>query len=61
MMTTEDMIMQAQLVERGGATSEEINLAFNVACAGWDVVLHKILYVRTGYRSIEQMINEEDD
>jgi hypothetical protein len=44
----------------GIATAEEINLAFNVANLGWTEVLNRIIYTRTGYRSIQQMIDEEE-
>ena len=61
MMTTEEMVMYDQLVDMGIATAEEINLAYNVAGGNWISVLNKILYARTGYRSIEQMLEEEED
>ena len=61
MMTTEEMVMYDQLVDMGIATAEEINLAYNVAGGNWIGVLNKILYVRTGYRSIEQMLEKEED
>ena len=60
-MTTEEMITYDQIVEMGIATSEEINLAFNVANTGWTEVLNKIISVRTGYHSIQQMIEAEDE
>ena len=59
-MTTEEMIMYDQLVEMGIATAEEINLVFNIANGGWAHVLNSILFFRTGYRSIAQMLEEED-
>ena len=59
-MTTEEMVMYDQLVDMGIATAEEINLAFNVAGGNWTDVLNKILYVRTGYRSIEQMLDDDE-
>ena len=61
MMTTEEMVMYDQLVEMGIATAEEINLAYNVADKGWTELLHRILFARTGYRSIEQMTEAEDE
>ena len=60
MMTTDEMVMYDQLIDMGIATAEEINLAHNVAGGNWIDVLNKILYVRTGYRSIEQMLEEEE-
>ena len=61
MMTTEEMVMYDQLVDMEIATTDEINLAYNVAGGRWIDVLNAILYIRTGYRSIEQMLEEEED
>ena len=61
MMTTENMIMYDQLVELGIATADEINLAFNVACANWETVLERVLYSRTGCRNIQQYIEEYEE
>ena len=62
MMTTEEMIMYDQLVERGIATAEEINLVFNCsAWQNWTKCLEAILYSRTGYRSIIQLTEAEDE
>jgi len=60
-MTTEDMIMYDYLVDEGIATSDELNLARNLMNGTWLEVLNAVLYVRTGYRSIEQMIEAEDE
>ena len=59
MMTTDDMILYDQLVDMGIATADEINLVFDVADKSWQDVLHGVLYSRTGYRSIEQMLECE--
>lgn len=60
-MTTDEMILYDQIVDMGIATAEEINLVFNIAGGGWTKVLNDILYVRTGYRSIPQMLEAEDE
>lgn len=60
-MTQDNMIMYDQLVEQGIATPEEINLVFNVHGGDWTSVLNAILYVRTGYRSLQQMIDAEGE
>ena len=60
-MTTDEMIMYDQIVEMGIATAEEINLVFNIAGGGWTKVLNDILYIRTGYRSIPQMLEAEEE
>ena len=61
MMTVNEMIMYDQIVEMGIATPDELNLVFNLMGGSWDKVLHDVLYCRTGYRSIEQMIEEEEE
>ena len=60
-MTTDEMILYDQIVDMGIATAEEINLVFNIANGGWTEILNSILYVRTGYRSIPQMLEAEDE
>ena len=60
-MTTEEMVMYDQLVDMGIATAEELNLARNLVSGSWEDVLTSVLYIRTGYRSIEQMFEEEED
>lgn len=61
MMTTEEMVMYDQLVDMGIATAEELNLARNLVSGSWEDVLTSVLYIRTGYRSIEQMFEAEED
>ena len=46
-------------VERGIATNDEIDLVTSIN--GWnEETLNDILYVRTGYRNVEQYIESED-
>ena len=61
MMTTDEMILYDQLVDMGIATPEEINLCFNLTATTWTETLENILYIRTGYRSISQMLEAEDE
>ena len=61
MMTTEEMVMYDQLVDMGIATADEINLVYTITGGRWTYILETILYIRTGYRSIEQMLEEEED
>jgi len=60
-MTTDEMILYDQLVDMGIATTDELNLARNLMDGTWMEVLERVLYVRTGYRSIEQMFEAEDE
>lgn len=60
MMTTEEMVMYDMMIELGVATSEELNLARNLVSGSWKEVLTQVLYIRTGYKSIEQMLEEEE-
>ena len=60
-MTTEEMIKYDQIINMGIATADEINLVRNVLSGDWNEVLDAIVYARTGYRSLEQMIEDEDE
>ena len=59
-MTTEEMIMYDQLVDMGIATTDELNLARNLMAGEWMEVLNAVLFVRTVYRTMEQMMEAED-
>jgi len=60
MMTTDECIFYDQLVDMSIATPDEINLVFNCSTwSNWEECLNAILYCRTGYRSIAQMLEEE--
>ena len=61
MMTTEEMVMYDQFVDMGIATADELNLARNLVSGSWEDVLTSVLYIRTGYRSIEQMFEAEEE
>lgn len=60
-MTTEEMIMYDQLVDMGIATVDELNLARNLMASEWMEVLNAVLFVRTGYRTMAQMMEAEDE
>ena len=60
-MTTDEMILYDQLVDMEIATADELNLARNLMSGSWLEVLNAVLFVRTGYRSLEQMIEAEDE
>lgn len=48
------------MVDLGIATDEEIGLA--TALCGTNLqTLERVLYIRTGYRSLEQMMEEEEE
>ena len=61
MITIEEMVMYDQLVDMGIATADELNLARNLVSGSWEDVLTSVLYIRTGYRSIEQMFEDEEE
>ena len=52
--------MYDMMIELGVATSEELNLARNLVSGSWKEVLTQVLDIRTGYKSIEQMLEEEE-
>lgn len=54
-MTKEEMHLYDYMVETGLATAKELNLARNLVDGSWLEVLNSVLYVRTGYRSLEQL------
>ena len=60
-MTVEEMVMYDQLVDMGIATTDELNLARNLMAGEWMEVLNAVLFVRTGYRSMAQMMEAEDE
>ena len=60
MMTTEEMVMYDMMIELGVATSEELNLARNLVSGSWKEILTQVLDIRTGYKSIEDMLEEEE-
>ena len=59
MMTDREQYIWEEMVELGVATDEEIGLACAL-CGTTEETLNRILYIRTGYRSIEQMMEEEE-
>ncbi len=60
MMTTEMEYVWDMMVELGVATDDEIGLACAL-CGTTMETLERVLYVRTGYRSLEQMLEEDED
>ena len=58
MMSEKMNRMWDEMVELGIATDEELGLAVAL-CGVTEQTLTSVLYIRTGYRSLEQM-NEED-
>lgn len=60
-MTVEEMIMYDQLVDMGIATTDELNLARNLMAGEWMEVLNAVLFIRTGYRTMAQMMEAEEE
>ena len=60
-MTTEEMVMYDMIVDMGIATADELNLARNLVDGSWEEVMNRIVYARTGYHSLDQMMEEEDE
>ena len=62
-MTQNEMFMYVYLVETEIATAEELNLARNLVSGSWLEVLNSVLFIRTGYRNLEQYMEalEEED
>ena len=60
-MTQNEMFLYDQMVELEIATVEELNLARNLMAGTWMDVLSAVLYIRTGYRNLDQLMAEEDE
>ena len=58
MLTDRENYIWDTLVELGIATNEELGLAIAL-CGKSEQTLNNVLYVRTGYRDLEQMLSEE--
>lgn len=50
-----DMITELEI-----ATSEELGLACAL-CGSTEETLNRVIYIRTGYRTIEQILNEDEE
>lgn len=61
MMTDKEMRDYDLIVEYGIATAKELNLAFNLVGNSWTETFNKVIYIRTGYRNLEQYIAETFD
>lgn len=59
-MTDKELYIWEEMVELGVAADEEIGLACAL-CGTTEETLNRVLYIRTGYRSLEQMREEEDE
>jgi hypothetical protein len=60
-MTTNEMITYDQIVDMEIATADEINLVRCCMSRSWEEVLNAIIYARTGYHTIEQFIECEEE
>ena len=58
-MTNNEMIKYDQIIEFGIATAEELNLARNLVSGEWNEILDSVCYVRTGYKTFEQYLENE--
>lgn len=61
MMTMEEMHLYDYMVETEIATAEELNLARNIVDGSWLEVLNRVLYARTGYYSLDQLLDAEEE
>lgn len=59
-MTTEEMIEYDMIVTIGIATSNELNLARAIMSGTWKDVFNTVVYIRTGYRNLQDYIEAED-
>lgn len=59
MMDRETEMYWDTMVELGIATNEELGLVVAL-CGTTKETMQRVLYIRTGYRTIEQMTEEEE-
>ena len=62
-MTPEEMSLYDFMVDESIATAKELNLAYRLAIekhGNWLGVLNEVLYIRTGYRSLNQYLDAQD-
>jgi hypothetical protein len=60
-MSSQEMNFYDYLVETGIATVNELNLCMSISdWRDWMECLEAVLYARTGYRTLEQLMEEED-
>lgn len=60
MMTPREEYVWNTIEELGIATNEELGLACAL-CGTTEQTLNRVLYIRTGYRTIEQLVNDEEE
>ena len=60
-MTDREMHTYDQMVERGIATAEELNLVKAVMPGTWQEILDSVMYARTGYGTFEDCLWDEDE
>lgn len=58
-MTTNECIMYDRIVEMDIATADELNLARNLVDGSWEEVMNKVVFVRTGYFSLDSYVENE--
>lgn len=60
MMNEKELTLWETMVDLGIATNEELGLA--TALCGTNIhTLESVLYIRTGYRSLDQLLEENED
>lgn len=60
MMNEKELTLWETMVDLGIATNEELGLA--TALCGTNIhTIESVLYIRTGYRSIDQLLEENED
>lgn len=57
-MTEREMNIYDVMVGLGIATTEELDLVRMVSSGTWEEILTVVLYIRTGYRTLEQLLEE---
>lgn len=59
-MTQQEIQNYDMMVELGIATAEELNLAWHLLDGDWGKVIDTVCYIRTGYRTFEDFMADEE-
>ncbi len=59
-MTVEESVLYDEIIDREIATSEELEFARKLLYGSWEYVLNKVIYARTGYKNMWELIENEE-
>lgn len=60
-MTTKELIQYDMMVEMDIATAEELNMVLAIVSGEAKEIMDTVVYYRTGYRTFEDLLAEDED